>query len=259
VAARTYKARALVLRKTKLGEKDLVITLIDERGMLLKGVAKGARRPGGSFAARLELFSEVSVLMAQGRSLDVIGDAKLIHPARVLTWVLVNSSCAAPLAELLAKIAQPDLEQGRVFEIARAAFALMGKAEIADRDALALCAASIWKVMAQIGFRPSFLACVSCGRALAMRDAHGSRALSVGDGGVVCDECRRPADALVVDSNVLLWCEALIRCRFSEIPDMKVTVDTLFEVLRIARLWSRLHVGSHLKSLDFLLSSGLFG
>ena len=47
----TYKTLALVLRKTKLGERDLIVTLLAESGALLKCVAKGARKPGGSFAA----------------------------------------------------------------------------------------------------------------------------------------------------------------------------------------------------------------
>ncbi|MBQ3328952.1 MAG: recombination protein O N-terminal domain-containing protein, partial [Eggerthellaceae bacterium] len=63
-ASRTYKARGIVLRKTKLGEKDLIVTLLSEDGSLLRAVAKGARKPGGSLAARIDLFRVVAALLA---------------------------------------------------------------------------------------------------------------------------------------------------------------------------------------------------
>ena len=36
--ARTYRARAIVLRKTKLGEQDLILTLLSESGAQLRVV-----------------------------------------------------------------------------------------------------------------------------------------------------------------------------------------------------------------------------
>lgn len=255
MAAKTYKARALVLKKTKLREKDLIVSMLDESGMLMQGVAKGARKPGGSFAARLELFSEVDVLMAQGRSLDVVCEARLADASQVRVWELEQSACAAALAELLCHISQPDLQQPRVFDISKAAFSIMGAGSLDFRHTAALCAASLWKVMAQAGFKPSFSTCVSCGAAVDARPSQGDRgrlALSIADGGVVCDACFRPADAIMVPANTLAWCDALIMMRFAEVSDAQIDDDTLMDVLQIARLWCRAHVGRDLKSLDFL-------
>ncbi|MFR7495204.1 MAG: DNA repair protein RecO [Adlercreutzia sp.] len=54
MAQPTYSLRALVLRRTKLGESDLILTLLSEDGSQKRAVAKGARRPKSSFAARTE-------------------------------------------------------------------------------------------------------------------------------------------------------------------------------------------------------------
>ena len=59
MAADTYSLQALVLRKTKLGETDLIVTLLAQDGRQVRAVAKGARKPNSSFASRLEIFSEV--------------------------------------------------------------------------------------------------------------------------------------------------------------------------------------------------------
>ena len=53
---RTYHVRACVLDRTKLGETDLILTLLADDGRQLRAVAKGARKPGGRLAARMELF-----------------------------------------------------------------------------------------------------------------------------------------------------------------------------------------------------------
>mgnify|MGYP002627198224 CR=1 FL=1 len=257
MASKTYKMRGLVLKKTKLGEKDLIVSMLDESGMLVQGVAKGARKPGGSFAARLELFSEVDVLMAQGRSLDVVCEARLTQPSRSRSWTLEQSACAAPLAELLGQVAQPDLRQSRVYAISQSAFDYMGDDALQPSAWVAICAASLWKVMEQVGYRPSFTSCVSCGAGVELADDVRSVALSVGEGGLVCGDCRRPADAIVVDSSVVRWCEALIYLRFSEIADMAVDLEAIVETLQIARMWARVHVGRDLKALDFLFSAGI--
>ena len=80
--SRTYRTKALVLDKTKLKETDLILTMLDERGRQVRAVAKGARKPGGRLAARCELFCTVDMLLAHGRSLDVVSQAELWSAAR---------------------------------------------------------------------------------------------------------------------------------------------------------------------------------
>ena len=257
MSPKTYKARCLVLKKTKLGEKDLIVTLLDEQGRQLRGVAKGARKPGGSFAARLELFSEVDVMLAQGRSLDVVCDARLVG-ALVDRTRIEQSACCAPLAELLCTISQPDLPQPRVFDISKAAFDCMLGRDATPESSLAIVSASLWKVMSQAGFRPSFSRCALCGEPASASDEGGQVTLSVSDGGMVCANCPRPVDAVMVDMNTLRWCEALIVSRYSELLDSGIDVSSCFATLQVARMWARAHTGRDLKSLDFLLTSGLY-
>ena len=77
--SRTYRTKVLVLDKTKLKETDLILTMLDERGRQVRAVAKGARKPGGRLAARCELFCTVDMLLAHGRSLDIVSQAELLE------------------------------------------------------------------------------------------------------------------------------------------------------------------------------------
>ena len=76
--SRTYRTKAIVLDKTKLKETDLILTLVDQTGRQVRAVAKGARKPGSRLAARCELCCEVDLLLAHGRSLDIVSQAELV-------------------------------------------------------------------------------------------------------------------------------------------------------------------------------------
>lgn len=50
---RTYTDQAIVLRTTKLGEADMILTLLTLEHGQVRAVAKGLRRTSSKFGARL--------------------------------------------------------------------------------------------------------------------------------------------------------------------------------------------------------------
>lgn len=255
-ASRTYKTRGVVLRKTKLAEKDLIVTMLADDGSLVRAVAKGARKPGGSMAGRLDLFCTVDALMAKGRSLDVVSEVRLAKGERHGSLSLEQASCAAVVAEIVCLVAQEGLEQPRLFSMTKTALDSIAGSE--PREALGVAAADMLKTMATAGFRPSFDECISCGSTVRLSDGPKRVALSFEGGGVVCDSCARPADAVMYAANTLAWAKALLFARFDEIGGMQAGDDVLFNVLHFARQWARVHLGKDVKSLDFVFTSGLF-
>lgn len=75
---RTRHTSAIVIDRTKLGESDLILTLLEADGSQGCAVAKGARKPGGQAGGpRVQLFCEDDLLLAVGRNLDVVAEAQL--------------------------------------------------------------------------------------------------------------------------------------------------------------------------------------
>ena len=252
MAAKTYRARVVVLRKTKLREKDLIVTLLDEQGMLRQAVAKGARKPGGSFAARLELFSVVDAWFAQGRTLDVVTDAKFSPEYEVRQYGLEQAACASAIAEIIVTVAQEGLASDRLFEMTTLAFEMIADAQ--PETAAAICAADMLKTLAMAGFRPSFDVCVSCGRAVDWSDPKPSVLVSIPEGGIVCGECTGLSDAMRYDADVIGWARAFLSLRFSEIIQTHPDFATTLEILQIAGLWAQVHAGRKVKSIDYLMT-----
>ncbi|MBX3195043.1 MAG: DNA repair protein RecO [Schumannella sp.] len=68
----TYRDEAVVLRTHKLGEADRIVTMIGRRHGKIRAVAKGVRRTGSRFGARLEPFMVVDAQFYVGRTLDIV-------------------------------------------------------------------------------------------------------------------------------------------------------------------------------------------
>ena len=124
--SRTYRTKVLVLDKTKLKETDLILTMLDERGRQLRAVAKGARKPGGRLAARCELFCTVDMLLAHGRSLDVVSQAELMEAPLGAAPDYETTCAASAIAEVARVCSFEDAEDPFTFAITQRALALVG-------------------------------------------------------------------------------------------------------------------------------------
>ena len=117
MAGPTYSLHAIVLRKTKLGESDLILTLLAEDGRQVRSVAKGARKPNSSFSSRLEIFAEVEALMASGKSLDIVKEVRLVDAHQGIVFDAQHAAACAPVVDLASRLTQPDLVSPKMFAL----------------------------------------------------------------------------------------------------------------------------------------------
>jgi DNA repair protein RecO (recombination protein O) len=70
--SREYQTAAIIIKKTKLGEADRILTMYTPGLGKIQGVAKGVRRPKSKLSGHLELLTYSQVTLAQGHNLDTI-------------------------------------------------------------------------------------------------------------------------------------------------------------------------------------------
>ncbi len=255
MAVPTYNARVIVVRKTKLKESDLILTMLAEDGSQIRAVAKGARKPKSSFASRLELFSVADVLCAKGRSLDVVSEVRLVEGNARLRCDIELAAAAAPAAEIIERSTQAGLACPNLFAMTRTALGAMCETSAAYAPSLA--AAHLMKTFAMTGVRPMLASCAACGNPVsALPD--GSVAFSPREGGVICSHCRGHVESSYVSAAAAEWADFLLRSTFSDIARAQVGVREAFSVLDLCQRWSIEHVGCKLRSLSFLFTSGLY-
>ena len=258
MASKSYSAKALVLKKTKLKETDLIVTLLSDEGQTIKAVAKGARKPTSPFSSRLEPGNVVDGLFAKGRGdLDIIQEARLAVSHEALHEDILLATAITPGLELLARSGQPDIAVDRVFSLTVKYLDLIEG--VTPPTALALSVAHLLKACAFLGYRPSFDMCVSCGNPIDVYDSTRFRYLSVSEGGVVCSHCERELPgAVMVPALQVVWMHFLLKSPFEAVckqsPDMAVSLS----ICTFLQSWIQVHGGVKLRSLDFLLKSHLF-
>ncbi len=244
----TYRTRAVVLGRTKLGETDLILTLLCEGGAEARAVAKGARKPGGRLAARVELFCETDFLLAHGRSLDVVSEASLIEPHARLRGDYERVSAASAVAETARLTCFDGAEDGFLYPVcSRALTACEQAADQAHLDLVV--AAYVMKVLAHGGWRPELDRCCACGD-------EATTFFSAAAGGVLCESCAREvAGAEPLGAGQLAWLRALIACTFDELLAAEVDPETAVFLLGSSHVWAATHLDARLRALEFMLSA----
>jgi len=179
-----YKAEAIVLRRANLGEADRIVTLFTRGHGRLSVVAKGARKPKSRFAGRLELFTHLRALLAQGRTLDVVSQVDVVDPFAAVRADLGRMSAASFVAEVTDR-ATPEREpQPAIFTALRQALGAIasGDAELAGHWYAA-------QILSLSGYGPVTDRCVICGRPL-----RSGAVFSLALGGSLCpaDRARDP-------------------------------------------------------------------
>lgn len=243
----TYPVRALVLRKTKLGETDVIVTMLTADGEQMRAVAKGMRKPGSKLGGRLEPYSVVDLLVYKGRSLDIVTEAETVDSHSGLREDFERSTAAAVVADVLDKSAVEGQAEARLFGLADATLTAL---EDAPYDRLVvLVVAFLVKVMAMQGYRPHLDRCVSCGGT-----AVGGRFFSLSAGGVLCPGCVRGVSSPVrfSEEGRRLLVEVL-GARMADIAhrEQPFGVAEANECFVLLRDFVMFHMSARLRALDF--------
>lgn len=244
---RTRRTRAIVIGRTKLGETDLILTLLEQDGSQGHVVAKGARKPTGKLAARVQLFSELDLLLALGRNLDVVAEAQLLDPHEGLRGDLDRLSAASVLAECARLTSFPDAPDAFLAPICSRALTAAEQAQ--DRAHLdVVSAAYVLKVLSHQGWRPVLDSCVACGETPVTR-------FSAMAGGALCESCARSVEgAEPVDATTLGWLSALVGLTFDELLRAPVGEAEAARLLALVHVWAATHLDARLRAMEFALS-----
>ncbi|MCL2606771.1 MAG: DNA repair protein RecO [Coriobacteriia bacterium] len=159
--ARSYTAQVLVLAKTKLGETDLILTLLSSENSQIRAVAKGARKPGAKLCGLSEPFTVFDAKFHAGKSLDIVQEARAVESYASIREnynCLIAGSVALELATLVTDDGDTIL---RLYAMTRAFLDALSivAADENEQQLHLLLAAYLLKAMAMIGYSPEYELC----------------------------------------------------------------------------------------------------
>jgi len=239
----SYHARALVLRKTKLGETDSILNLLAEDGRQIRAVAKGVRKPGSRFGGRLEPHSVVDLLLHTGRNLDVITEADTVVTHSAVREDFDRASAAAVVADVLDKMSLEGQAEDRLFGLGDATLAAL---EVADVSRLPqIVSAFLVKAMAMHGYRPQLESCAACAAS-----AEGGSGFSLAAGGIVCPDCGSGEAVVRFSEDGRSQLERMLSSTMAEVASAHEDSETVRQTLDLLRGFVAYHVPAKMKALD---------
>lgn len=176
-----YRDQGVVLRTIKLGETDRIVTILTQGHGKIRAVAKGVRKPGSRFGARLEPTSHVALQIYRGRELDIVTQTETIDSNRALREHYGCLTHSVSMLEATDQVAQERETNPALYRM------LVGALRtLAENPNPLVSAAFFWKLLSLEGFHPMLDMCARCG------DESGPfTTFDLDEGGVLCETCGR--------------------------------------------------------------------
>lgn len=192
---RTYRAVGLTLRKSPVGEADLVSSVYTREHGKLDVLARGARRLTSRLIGHFEPLTLVRLSISRGRTLDIVAEAEVVNAFPDVKSDYASVARGLHLAELIDGFSANAASNPRVLDIALQTLTVIGSHSVLD-DADSSSDLPLRHFDLQIlqlsGFMPELYQCVDCGSELEPE----RHRYAAGAGGAVCWDCV-PEDVLV--------------------------------------------------------------
>ncbi len=240
-----YRTEAMVLRRMDLGEADRILTLFARGYGKTRVVAKGVRKPASRKAGHVELFMRVDVLLAQGRTLDVVSQAQMIDAFLPLREDLVRTAYASHFVELLDAFTEERDQHDDLYDLLVKGLTWL----CASADLRRTARYYELHLLDIVGYRPQLFECVIGGEKIEARDQF----YSAHDGGVVCPACgpSHPR-ARAISLNALKVLRYMQTHTYEAVDQLAISAGVQAEIERALYETLIYHLERRLKSAAFL-------
>lgn len=242
---RTLKVEAVVLRHSDYGEADRLLTLFSREQGKLRAIAKGVRKVQSRKAGHLEPFTQVSLMLAQGRDLWIVTQAEAIETMQPLRDDLTRLSYAAYAVELLDRFTYEEGQNWQLYNL------LLETLKRIAQEENSFVPVHYYEMglLDLMGFRPMLFECAVCGKTIQAEDQY----FSAERGGVLCPDCGLMVnEARAVSMDALRYLRHFQRSTYGEAKRAAPTPETRAEVEALLNYYLTYLLERNLNSPEFI-------
>ena len=242
---RTYRTRAIVLKRRDQGEADRVLTVFTPNMGKRVLMARGVRKPVSRKAGHLEPFTHVSLLLARGRTWDIITQAEMVTSFQGLREDLDRAAHAYYFVELVDAFTQEEDSHPQLFDLLLHSLAYLETTSNCPLTAR-------WfelRLLRLTGYQPQLFHCIECGDEIQPVTNY----FSLEKGGVLCPkhgEGMRGAEPIAVGTlKVLRYLQSQ---PYAVISPLSLSPGRMRQVEKVLAAHIRYVLERKLKSPKFL-------
>lgn len=142
---RSYKTEGIILKRQRLGEADLLLTIFSKSKGKMKVLAKGARKPTSRKGGNLELFNLVKISVSRGRNLDLVTEVETVSSFKAWKKDLKKVARAYQYCELVDKLSPEEVPNRKILSYLKEALEVLRRSQKDDFEI---------KLLQELGFWP---------------------------------------------------------------------------------------------------------
>ncbi len=242
---RVYRTRAIILKRREQGEADRVLTIFTPEYGKRVVIARGVRKPTSRKAGHLEPFTHAALMLAKGKTWDVVTSAQTITSFRKLREDLDLTAYAYYFCELLDAFVQEEDPHPEMYDLLLTTFRRLENSPNPPLTAR-------WyelSLLRYAGFAPQFFQCVQCGAQIQPTTNYFSHE----QGGVLCPAHGEGVKgAAPLPLNVLKVLRFVQTQPYSHIIQIKLHPGTIRQTEKFMSDYLRYLLERRLKSARFI-------
>lgn len=180
-----YVTDAINLKSYNLNEADKIILMYSKENGLIKGVAKGIKKPKSKLGARMDLLVANTLQLLKGRSMDTVIQAQTINNFKKTREDIDKIMLSSYISELVVNFGEGSESASKeIYELLYKALNRVSEAET-KKDALIAAIKFQMKILLIMGFCVELDSCLCCREQVLDEEMYFSSQM----GGIVCKEC----------------------------------------------------------------------
>jgi len=262
--SRNYQTQGVILKQTKLGEFDKIVTIYTPEFGKLRAVAKGACRPKSKLGGNVEPLTHSLMLLAKGRNLDIVTQSQTINGFLALKSDLWRMACSLYILELVDSFTVEGGENRPLFDLL---LDILNQLSEPDSNEAVLRYFEL-HLLHYLGYRPQLHRCVICDSPLKPV----INFFNPGKGGLLCPHCNTEEnrcygqiEAISLEPTLPISVGALKvlrlwqNCNYATARRVRIKLELFWELEQVLHVYIRYILQRELKSLTWLkeLKSGI--
>lgn len=246
---RRHSTHAIILRRRDYGDADRILVVFTPGFGKRELIAHGVRKTTSRKAGHLETFSHASLLIAEGRTWDIVTEATTIESYRRLREDLEQIGRASYVCELVDRFTEIDDENRALWDLLTGILRMLNAyGEEEPYDPYLLLRWFELHLLLHTGFQPQLFQCLQCAKAIEPAQNYFSL-----QGGVLCPECgSQNADAEPIPLDVLKVLRHLQRSSWEDVSRLTVRPEVMRKVDNLLYRYLVHVLERRLMSADFL-------
>lgn len=178
---------AINLKSYNLSESDKIIVMYSKEKGLIKGVAKGCKKPKSKLGARMDLLVANQLMLYKGKNLDTICEAKSLNTFKNNRQDMHKLFYSMYISEIVNNFGiEGDPCSEEVYDLLYKALEKVANAKDKKEILIGVIKFQL-KIMQIAGFGVELDTCLCCREQILAENMYFSPKM----GGVVCEECNR--------------------------------------------------------------------